>query len=201
VRRIALATQRQCLAAAVDFPRMRLFVGIPPSSEVRGELTRVLAPAITKAAEWRWAPPESWHTTLLFLGSTSHEKYELVSTQLRALQSPAIPIQINGVDFFKRAGIFFAGIFPCPELSMLHQKVTEAAAQCGFAPEARAYHPHITLARAKEKLHQKTLSALRERLPARPEFSPIRAQEFLLFESFLSPAGARYEIRERFALR
>jgi RNA 2',3'-cyclic 3'-phosphodiesterase len=180
---------------------MRLFVGIPLNSEVRSELTRVLAPAVAEASEWRWAPPESWHTTLLFLGATSREKYELISTRLRALQSPAIPIQINRLDFFARAGIFFAGIFPCPELSILHQKVTEAATQCGFVPETRAYHPHITLARAKGKIHRKTLSAFRDRLPARPDLSPFRAQEFLLFESFLSPAGARYEIRERFALR
>lgn len=179
---------------------MRLFVGIPLSFKVRAELATLLEPAIAKSDGWRWAPLESWHITLQFLGNTPQQKFEIVSARLRAVQSPAVPIQIDRLDFFDRAGIFFAGVFVCPKLSALHQNVTEAATQSGFAPETRAFHPHITLARAKDKIRERTLRSLREQLPARPEFSRFLAEEFLLFESFLGPAGARYEIRERFNL-
>jgi 2'-5' RNA ligase len=179
---------------------MRLFVGIPLSSEVCAGLASALGPAIDNVEGWRWVPAESWHITLQFLGNTTQEKFELISARLTAIQSPAIPIQINGLDFFERAGILFAGASLCPEISTLHQEVREAAAQSGFTPETRAFHPHITLARVKGKDRHRTLRALRERLPARPEFSPFLADEFLLFESFLGPAGACYEIRKRFAL-
>jgi RNA 2',3'-cyclic 3'-phosphodiesterase len=179
---------------------MRLFVGIPLSSEVCAELASALRPAIDTVEGWHWVPAESWHITLQFVGNTTQEKFELIAARLAAIQSPAIPIQIDGLDFFERAGILFAGVSLYPEISTLHKKVTEAAAQSGFAPETRAFHPHITLARVKGKDRHPTLRALRTRLPARPEFSPFLADEFLLFESFLGPAGARYEVRKRFSL-
>ncbi|MGA8671807.1 MAG: RNA 2',3'-cyclic phosphodiesterase [Terracidiphilus sp.] len=179
---------------------MRLFVGIPLSFKVRAELAAVLTAAMSKPDGWRWASAESWHITLQFLGKTPSANFELISARLRAVQSPAVPIQINELDFFERAGIFFAGVSLRPELAALYEKVKEAATQSGFTPDTRAFHPHITLARTKDKIHGRTLRTLRERLPAQPEFSPFLAEEFWLFESFLSPAGARYEIRERFAL-
>jgi len=179
---------------------MRLFVGIPLSSEVRAELASLLRPAIAKAAEWRWASAESWHITLQFLGNTRQEKCELFSARLRDLHSPAVPIKIDGLDSFERTGIFYAGVFLCPELSVLQRKVSEAAARSGFAPETRPYHPHITLARAKDRVRNRALHAFRDMLPKDPEFSPFLAEELLLFESFLGSIGARYEIRERFEL-
>jgi 2'-5' RNA ligase len=179
---------------------MRLFVGIPLSLKVRGELAAVLAPVMSRADGWRWASAESWHITLQFLGDTPHEKFELVSASLRAIQSTAVPIQIDRLDFFVRGGIFFAAASLSPKLAALYQKVKEAATQSGFKPETRAFHPHITLARTKDKIEGPTLRALRDKLPLRPGFSRFIADEFLFFESFLSPAGARYEIRERFAL-
>jgi 2'-5' RNA ligase len=179
---------------------MRLFVGIPLSFKVRAELAAVLTAAMSKPDGWRWASAESWHITLQFLGKTPSANFELISARLRAVQSPAVPIQIDELDFFERAGIFFAGVSLRPELAALYEKVKEAATQSGFTSDTRAFHPHITLARTKDGIHGRRLRALRERLPARPEFSPFLAEEFLLFESFLSPEGARYEIRERFAL-
>jgi 2'-5' RNA ligase len=179
---------------------MRLFVGIPLSAGVRAELTSALTPAISQVKGWRWASAESWHITLQFLGNTSQEKCEFLSAQLRDLQSLAVPTQLDRLGFFERAGIFHAGVSLCPELSALQRKVSDAATQSGFAPETRPYHPHITLARAKDRVRSRAVRTLRETLPESPEFSPFVAEEFFLFESFLGPTGARYEIRERFEL-
>jgi hypothetical protein len=44
------------------------------------------------------------------------------------------------------------------------------------------------------------LGALKARIGRQPAFTRFVAQEFLLYESHLSPSGARYEVRERFAL-
>ena len=179
---------------------MRLFVGIPLNAEVRAELASASTPAISGVDGWQWAMAESWHITLLFLGNTSHEKCEFLSAQLRDLQCPAVPIQIDGLDFFERAGIFYAGVSLFPELSALQRKVSDAATQSGFAPETRPYHPHITLARAKDRVRRPARRTFRKTLGECPKLSPFRAEEFLLFESFLEPGGARYEIRERFEL-
>ena len=190
----------KCVRPAVDSPRMRLYVGIPLNSEVRAELNSALTPAISQVDGWRWASADSWHITLVFLGNTSQEQFEVISSQLRAVNSPAVPTRIDRIDFFGRAGVFFANVSLCSELSALQQKVSDAATQSGFAQETRPYHPHITLARAEDRTRSRSLRAFRDMLPEAPEFSPFLAEEFLLFESFLGPAGARYEVRERFEL-
>jgi len=85
-----------------------------------------------------------------------------------------------------------------PELLLLQERVTAATRPCGFAPEARPYQPHITLARAKGQ--RRGLGELTAKIRRQPDFTRFAAPEFLLYESFLSTAGARYEIRERFSL-
>ncbi len=97
----------------------------------------------------RWSAPESWHITLQFLGNTP--QYECIVARLRELRSPPVPIQLEGLGFFERAGVFFAGVGLTPELQALQQRVTAATGLCGFIPETRPYHPHITLARSKGK--------------------------------------------------
>jgi 2'-5' RNA ligase len=76
--------------------------------------------------------------------------------------------------------------------------VVAATALCGFAAETRPFQPHITLARSKGQ--RRGLSELKTRIGSQPEFTRFAAGEFLLFESFLGPAGSRYDIRARFAL-
>ena len=85
-----------------------------------------------------------------------------------------------------------------PELLLLQERVTAATRPCGFAPEARPYQPHITLARAKDQ--KSNLGDLKAKIRRQPDFTRFVAYEFLLYESFLTSAGARYEVRERFPL-
>ena len=97
----------------------------------------------------RWSMPESWHITLQFLGSTGETQYECVVARLRALHAAPVPIELDELGFFDRAGIFFAGVAFTPELLARQQQVRAATIPCGFTPEERPYHPHITLARSK----------------------------------------------------
>ncbi len=145
----------------------------------------------------RWSAPESWHITLQFLGSTP--QYECIVGRLRELCAPAVSIQLDGLGFFERAGVFFAGVNLTSELEALQQRVTAATRLCGFIPETRPYHPHITLARSKAK-GGRGLRELKSKIHREPGFSGFVADEFLLYESVPGPGGSRYEIRDRFAL-
>jgi 2'-5' RNA ligase len=146
----------------------------------------------------RWPAPASWHITLQFLGNAAREQYECTVARLRALRFKAVPTRLVGLGFFDRSGILFANVEVTPELSMLEQQVTGAAKQCGFALESRPYQPHITLARRKDKAERQGLVELKTRISQPREFTRFVAEEFLLYESFLGPAGSRYEVRERF---
>lgn len=180
---------------------MRLFVGISLAPAVVGELAAVSARLRSRQDELRWAAPESWHITLQFLGNTSPERFACLTTRLGEVRSPAVPVRIQELGCFDRAGIFFAEVGLSSELLSLEQRVTAATGLCGFAAETRPFQPHITLARGKGEGRGRTLRALMARMQRPPAFTPFVAREFLLYESLLSPSGARYEVRERFPLQ
>jgi 2'-5' RNA ligase len=176
---------------------MRLFVGIPLAAVVIEELSAVSMRLQTSEDGLRWSAAESWHITLQFLGSAP--EYECIVTRLRELRSPPLPVHLDGLGFFERAGVFFAGVGLTPELQALQQRVTAATAHCGFVPETRPYHPHITLARSKSK-GLNALRALKGKIRREPRFSDFVAEEFVLYESVPGAKGSHYENRERFSL-
>jgi 2'-5' RNA ligase len=176
---------------------MRLFIGIPLASAVIEELRAASARLRTAADSLRWTAPESWHVTLQFLGNTSPEQFACMAARLRALHAPPIPVCLEELGCFDRAGILFAGIHLTPELLLLHERVVAATQPCGFVPETRSFQPHITLARSKGRHN---LDHLKAKLRRPTNFTRFIAREFLLYESFLAAAGARYEVRERFPL-
>jgi 2'-5' RNA ligase len=176
---------------------MRLFVGIPLTAAVIEELSAISMRLQSQADGLRWSAPESWHITLQFLGNT--EQYECIASRLRELSLPAFSIQLEALGFFDRAGVFFAGVNLTPELEALQQRVTAATGLCGFIPETRPYHPHITLARSKAK-GGRALRELKAKMHRDPRFSGFVADTFVLYESVPGPGGSRYEIRDRFSL-
>jgi 2'-5' RNA ligase len=176
---------------------MRLFVGIPLAAEVIEELSALSMRLPSSEDGLRWSAPESWHITLQFLGNTA--EYECIVARLKELRSPPLPVQLEGLGFFERAGVFFAGVRLTPELETLQQRVTAATGLCGFVPESRPYHPHITLARSKGK-GVTALRALKGRIHREPRFSGFVAEEFVLYESVPGAKGAHYAVRERFPL-
>lgn len=179
---------------------MRLFVGIPLAAAVIDELSAISLRLRSNGDGLRWSEPESWHITLQFLGSTSQEQYECTAARLREVRARSIPIQLEGLDFFEGAGVFFAGVHLTPQLISLQQRVTIATGLCGFIPETRPYNPHVTLARNKGKGRSNGLRALKSRTHRQPAFSSFVAAEFVIYESVTKPTGAVYEIRERFQL-
>jgi RNA 2',3'-cyclic 3'-phosphodiesterase len=179
---------------------MRLFVGIPLPDFVVQELVKVQLRFQAKNDGLRWSLPESWHITLQFLGSTGQEQYDCIVARLRELRCPSVPIRIESLGLFDRAGVFYAGVILGPELVSLRQQITAATSHCEFVPEDRAYHPHITLARSKNNDGKRALRKLQATIHGEPRFGRFVAEEFLLYESQTRPSGAEYSIRERFSL-
>lgn len=177
---------------------MRLFLGIPLSAAVTRELTALTTRLRSKENGLRWSAPESWHITLQFLGNTSQEQYSCLVDRLHELRSPPVPLQLESLGFFDRAGVFFAGVRLTSELAALQQQVLAKTAQCGFPAEDRDYHPHVTLARSKGKEGRRGIQHLRHKAPRQFVSSPWTAREFLFYESLTSPSGSQYQVREHF---
>jgi 2'-5' RNA ligase len=177
---------------------MRLFIGISLSTAVIDELRAVSTHLKSAGDGLRWTSPESWHVTLQFLGNTSPEQCTCVVACLRALHLPSVPVCLEELGCFDRAGVLIATVRLTSELLLLQERVVAATQPCGFVPETRPFQPHITLARSKGRQHH--LDKLKIKISRPINFTRFAAHEFLLYESFLGPTGSRYEIRERFPL-
>jgi len=177
---------------------MRLFVAIPLASTAVEELSAICAQLKSARDGLRWTAPASWHITLQFLGETQPRQCQHLIARLAELSLPPVPVQLQGLGFFDRAGIFYAGIRETRELLSLEQRVTATTAHCGFATEIRPYHPHITLARVKGKAAG--WGTLKDRLRSSAVSASFVAREFFLIESFLGSGPPRYETRASFSL-
>jgi RNA 2',3'-cyclic 3'-phosphodiesterase len=181
---------------------VRLFVGICLTDEAQEAIatwTRELREAFLRL---RWSSPEQWHVTLQFLGETDEAGCSCVSEQLRKIRARAADIQLGEPSFFERAGVFHISVGLTASLMALHHEIEQALLPCGFEPEARAFSPHITLARRKGRGPSPDFARLQKAVRWVPAASlpSFQAKEFLLYQSFTDPAGSRYEVRERFPL-
>ena len=179
---------------------MRLFIGVPLAGAVIDEIAALVARLRPRGGSLRWTAPASWHVTLQFLGNSTPGQLACLEKRLAEIHRLPVPIELPGIGFFERVGVFYASIQLSPALTSLQRRVLAATAPCGYQPEARPFHPHITLARAKGQAGSRDLRSLQSSIRTEPAFSPFTAREFLLYESHLEPTGARYDVRARFPL-
>jgi 2'-5' RNA ligase len=85
----------------------------------------------------------------------------------------------------------WAGVEPKAPVAALAAKVERSCQEAGLAPERRAFHPHITLARWKGGRTRDLERALARNGDLTSE--PFDVTGFTLFESHLSRHGAHYE--------
>ncbi|HEX2918707.1 MAG TPA: RNA 2',3'-cyclic phosphodiesterase [Edaphobacter sp.] len=181
--------------------KMRLFVGIALDPAVTDAIKRLTISLRRAEDGLRWSNPEGWHITLQFLGSTEQPAYECLLARLREIYRPPFAIHLGVPDVFERAGVFHIGVLPSQDLTALERHVVASTALCGFRLEDHPYHPHITLARGKGHEGRRGLHALTQRLHSVRVLPSFSANEFLLYQSFPTRDGSRYEIRERFPLQ
>lgn len=182
---------------------MRLFVGIAVSEAVKESLERLTLRLRAKDDGLRWSTPDQWHVTLVFLGEVEDDAHAKLVQALRGVRGAALKLRMERLGVFERSGILYAEIEVSEELLGLYEAVAAAVKRCGLEAEDRPYRAHITLARARNREGRKAIERLRRVVESREQQrlqGSWRAEEFLLYESQLSPAGSRYVLQERFAL-
>ena len=123
----------------------RLFLALWPDPTVRQQLH-----AARDAWPWpRGATPvhaDKLHLTLHFLGDVPGERLPAL---LDGFAVPCDPFRLAlGQPVLWPHGIAVLEPFDAPpELLALHARLAQALASLGLQPEARAYRPHVTMAR------------------------------------------------------
>jgi RNA 2',3'-cyclic 3'-phosphodiesterase len=184
---------------------LRLFVGLDIPEETRAAITRHMDGLRNFAPDVRWVRPESFHVTLKFIGEQTAEEVERIKRELATVKSTPFDIAFHDTGFFpnaKRPRVFWVGIHAPDDLVKLAAGVDEAVSRTGVPREKNPYQPHLTLSRSGSgRPHPKSgdradnklarLAAKLQSLP-QPDFGTMSAREFYLYESKLSPSGARY---------
>ena len=176
---------------------MRMFTAFELSDSLKrtlGSFQASLKQAIPGPVSW--VREENFHITAWFLGETNANDAACIEARLRhALEGIApIEVRLNGFAWM-----------PATKPRVLHIAIKDPRALQDVALKAKdalleavpslefdkPFLAHVTLGRVKQPTAK--LEALLRRLPIEtPEFEPLVVQGIGLFESNLSPTGARY---------
>lgn len=167
---------------------MRLFIGLPIPAKLASAITRHARTIPLPKA--RWTAPENLHLTLVFLGEVAELTLPSIKRELQELSLTPFPIRLTTLNTFPRAGVFIAEVDLTPRLLHLQSQIANSMARCGFPPEDRPYHPHLTLARFHGSLR---LTNIQRTLPAFLLHS-FTADTINLYRSTLTHSGPHYEI-------
>lgn len=193
----------------------------PPDANLEqvGQLVRVLKrPVADLGLKVSWVPPESYHLTLKFLGDIAEERLGEMTThvesQLAGFQLAAAPqLELKGLGTFPsplRPQVLFvdtrqlAGSTPpsapaaAGDLAALQANLERWLTPLGFTPEARAFHPHLTVGRVRGAAgagaseRRTALPALLARHAETVLGPPFAVAELILYESESTATGTRY---------
>jgi RNA 2',3'-cyclic 3'-phosphodiesterase len=180
---------------------MRLFVAVDLDDAVRAAVQRSTVALrqrlerLRTASRLGWVGPDRMHLTLVFLGEVS----ESIGGDIAArLASPVavspFSIRIGHVGMFPPSGrprvLWLAVEDGLDELRRLHREVLNRLEGLEFAREARAFSPHLTLARFREPGTVAERQALAD--VELPSFGASRVDHVTLYQSRLSPKGPTY---------
>ncbi len=182
----------------------RIFIAVDIPKGVGNLMPMIKSFVPTPLGEIRWLSGWSLHLTLSFLGDINDEKIPEITDALSQIKPGGpIPVSIENTGLFpdeKNARVLWLGIKKGhQELSDLQKSVDKALLKYKSSGELDNFVPHITIGRVN---HTVRPGALDFSMFLNVEYTPIKftLDNFVLYESQLLPAGAKYTAIKRFTL-
>ncbi len=180
---------------------LRTFIALALEEPALGAATRCLV-ALREGplgAAARFVRPEGLHVTLRFLGAIDSLAVQPLARAVAEAVAPLSPfvLRLGALRAFpspQRPRVLTLGLEPESPLAALAAAVEHGVVAAGFAPESRAFRPHVTLARVREG---QRIALDGAQGPASAEFT---ARAAVLFESRPGPGGSLYTPLERMSL-
>jgi 2'-5' RNA ligase len=145
----------------------------------------------------RFVSAATTHLTLRFLGPTTRAQVDALERKLRAAAAACPPLEasVRGLSTFPGHGsprILWLGVELTDAGLGLQRACEQAALAAGFEAEPRAFRPHLTLGRWRERVPR----------PALPDadLGRVRLEWLTLFRSELRQEGASHTPLVRAAL-
>jgi RNA 2',3'-cyclic 3'-phosphodiesterase len=176
---------------------VRLFLAINLAPSVRQAIIDATSPLRDAAPTLGWVDEARVHLTLKFLG----DQTESVVASMRGAMDDVtgrhrpFSMQLGGIGAFpnfRRARVVWMGIEREPRLELLHHDIEVACETLGFELEGRAFHPHLTLARVRERTAENELRSLAKASKGVTYEDAVSVASVDLMHSTLNPKAARY---------
>lgn len=184
---------------------MRLFIALNLSDGAKEGVYDAARPLREAGLPVRWLDPDAYHLTLKFLGNPHPDLTPRVSAAIKEVGGKNRPfsMEIRAFGAFptiRRPRVLWAGVEPVLALRCLKQDVEWGLASLGFSRETSAFHPHITVGRARAETGAGAFRGL-DALVAGLDFRHrIDVTSVELMRSHLSRTGPRYGVVSSAAL-
>jgi len=142
----------------------------------------------------RWTRPEAYHVTLRFVGATPVDRVVAMAraVQERVAGFAPFALRLGALHAFpspRRPRVVTLELHPVEPLVALAEAVERGVVEAGFAPEERAFRPHLTLGRVKERAGR----APRLHASLGPaDAAPFDVASIVLFQSVPADGGSQY---------
>lgn len=169
----------------------RLFVAADLPDGIRAMLAAWARRQVGRRDDLRLVPEVALHLTLAFLGDLPVACIDELGTALAECADGGVPLGVGAPLWLapRRPHVLTVGIEdPSGALAHLHHGVEAVLADTvGYAPDRRAFRPHVTVARVRRGAHVRPWD-----LPD-PDRARFGAVAVTLYRSRLGAGGAQYE--------
>jgi 2'-5' RNA ligase len=181
--------------------KVRSFIAIELPAELRQGLAQLQVRLKVDKPRVKWVDPNSIHLTLKFLGSVDPTMIGAIAQAMTESAQSISPFQLEvqpGLGAFpnlKRVQVVWVGLGgELEKLGQLQGLLEDSLSRLGFAPETRAFKPHLTLARLGNEASPEERQRFGELIAATKfELScSIRVDALSLMKSQLTREGAIY---------
>jgi 2'-5' RNA ligase len=184
---------------------IRAFVAIRVGSEIESRIGAFIAQMAPSVRGVSWVAPVRLHLTLRFLGdSVDPSLLHALTEAIAKAAADFAPFRIaaHGVGAFpslQRPRVLWIGLAGAP-LPSIADAIDRKVVGLGFPPRDHEFSPHLTIGRVRspKRFSVKSIEIIRR--AANREFGQAEIRELILFRSYLSSEGSRYEPLERFRL-
>jgi len=137
--------------------QVRCFIAVELPEEVKAGFSRLQAQLKPGQFPVKWVNPYSIHLTLKFLGNVDADRTSQITEATAEAAQGVSPfnLEIKDLGVFpnpRRVQVIWVGISgEVDKLLQLQKDIESSLAKLNFAPESRAFTPHLTLARVRDR--------------------------------------------------
>jgi len=173
---------------------LRTFIAIDIPMELREKIYSAFDNERQRIKGVKWVEKENLHITLKFLGEIEEEKVKEIGKILDEVSNKFKSFEVSlgelgGFPQLKNPRVLWIGVSPSEKIEEIFNFIEERVERIGIEKEERKFHPHITVARIKER---KGISFENKKFNDK-----FKANRIVLFKSDLRPEGPIYtQIKE-----